>query len=153
MHLIDTDADGLQDTVNCLAPMAAQHLDDESRALSLASVHQLALMSQKKGSEEYEEFILAYALQWEEIVTSRLDKEIKTVQQLQRKRFHYEKKVGGLRRRTNKMNAKGKEVPAAVTERSQRNEQKLSDAFQSHERGASELCVLLEEATENGWKE
>lgn len=121
-------------------------------ALSLASVHQLALMSEKKGSDEYEKYILAYALEWEEIVTSRLDKEIKTVQQLQRRRLHYERKVVGLRKRTNNMEAKGKEKPH-LAEKLLRNEQKLADAFQSHEQRAAELCVLLEEATQNGWKD
>jgi hypothetical protein len=138
-------------------PQTVQQLEEEMGGLSLASVHQLALMNEKKISEEYDKFMVAYALEWEEIVTSRLDKEIKAVQQLQRKRNHYEKKVSGsllgLRKRTNNIEKNGKEVPPALAEKLQRNEQKLQEAFSLHENSAAKLCALLEEATASGWKD
>jgi hypothetical protein len=137
-------------------PVSAQQEEKEMGGLSLASIHELALANEKKASEEYEQFILAYAREWEEVVTTRLDQGIKGVQQLQRKKVHYERKVGGLlglRKRVDGLEKKGKEVPNQLAEKLQRNEQKLLDAFNEYELRASEVCVLLEEATEKGWKD
>ncbi len=125
--------------------------DDEG--VSLAFVQQLAHAFAKRNSQEYENFILDYASEWHDIVTAMLDSEIDLVRQLQRRRFHYERKVGALRRRTNTIESRGKDVPAALGEKLLRNEQKLSHAWENHEQRATRLCALLEEVTENGWKD
>jgi len=48
------------------------------------------------------------------------------------------------------MEAKGKETSKQV-ERLNRNEQKLKNAWESHEQRAGKLCVLLEQVTKYGW--
>lgn len=121
--------------------------------VSLPFVQTLGQIFAKRNALEYTTFILDFALEWHDIVTSMLDQEIDRVRQLQRRRIHYERKVGALRKRTNTIEGRGKETPTALAEKLARNEQKLSLAWENHEQRAARLCVLLEEVTENGWKD
>lgn len=123
----------------------------EGNVSSLASKLKVQEMHQDINETEYEKFVLAYAIEWEAVVTKKLDKEIKNVQQLQNRRRHYDAKVDKLRRRVNTMESRGKETPAPLTEKLVRNEQKLTNAWETHEKQSSDLCVLLEQVTQYGW--
>lgn len=120
---------------------------------SLAAAAQVDSINETVSGKEYDRFILDYALDWEKVVTGKLDAEIKEVQKLQRRRLHYERKVAGLRKRTNNMESKGKELPESLIEKLNRNEDKLKESFESHEQRSCDLCILLEEVTESGWKD
>ena len=120
---------------------------------SLTSIRQIGQLLAKKTSMEHRKYVLDFASEWHDIITTMLDREIDLVRQLQRRRIHYERKVGALRKRTNNIETKGKQVPASIAEKLIRNEQKLSTAWENHEQRAARLCVLLEEVTENGWKD
>jgi len=123
-------------------------------ALSLTAIQQLAHnMHERINTEEFDKYLLAYATEWEDIVTHRLDEEIQQVDQLQRQRLHYERKISGLRKRQNAMERRGKAVAPAFAEKVARNEQKLTTAWETHEERASKLCILLEEVTDHGWKD
>lgn len=65
----------------------------------------------------------------------------------------FEISVDGLRRKVNGLESKGKEIPQPQVERLSRNEQKLKNAWETHEQRAGKLCVLIEQVTEQGWKD
>jgi hypothetical protein len=136
-------------------PILAGNLEgiDQANPTSLASVQQIGQLLAKKTALEHQKYIIDFASEWHEVVTTMLDREIDLVRQLQRRRIHYERKVGALRKRTNNIENKGKQVPASIAEKLIRNEQKLATAWENHEQRAARLCVLLEEVTENGWKD
>jgi hypothetical protein len=98
--------------------------------------------------------VVGYAVEWETVVTGRVDKELKQVRKLQADRRHYERKVESLRQRANDMEAKGKASPSAsAIEKLHRNEEKLKEAYMVHEAAAGRLCVLIETVTQDGWKD
>lgn len=124
-----------------------------------------------KDSESlYKNKIIKYAVEWESVVTARVDKAVESNDKLHAKLEHYTTKVEGLRKRTNKVieveQAKSEKkneekkgamatpaVPQRLRAKLERNESKLSNAWQLYERSASELCNLLEEATAHGWND
>ena len=105
------------------------------------------------NGQDYKQHVTDYAIQWEQIVTERVEKEIKHVRKLQGDRSHYEKKVETMRKRDNELLAKGKTSPAAQKEKLERNETKLKEAYMLHESEAGRLCVLIEAVTQEGWKD
>ena len=140
-----TTSDGLELQAKPLAKVA-----EEFGATSLSSIQQVAVIHEQLNTEDFQEHVLDYIAEWEEVVTTIIDQETRRVKKLQRERVHYEKKVDSLRRRVNSMEAKGKET-SKQGERLNRNEQKLKNAWESHEQRAGKLCVLLEQVTKYGW--
>ena len=126
---------------------------NEIGAGSLVSLQQLASMQARVNVLEYQQYVIDYAVEWEEIVTGRIDSQTKDVKKLQQDRLHYEKKVDALRTKVNNTERKGKETPVATMEKLQRNEEKLRDAWENHETAAGRLCVLMQEAIHFGWKD
>ena len=120
---------------------------------SVEALQQLATTQEVVQQREYRTQVVDYAMEWEKTVSERVEGELKKVRILQTSRSHYEKKVEQLRQRTNELEKKGKTNTVAQAERLERNEKKLKDAFSSHETEAGRLCVLIEEATTNGWKD
>lgn len=110
-------------------------------------------MEQANRAKEFQEYVVDYATRWEDAVTRKVDKELKDVRKLQQNRLHYEKKVESLRKKVNSLDTKGKEIPADLVEKLGRNEQKLKDAWKTHEWNASRLCALIEQVVEYGWKD
>jgi len=107
----------------------------------------------KLSQSEYQQNILDYAIEWEKVVTDKLDEEIREVKKLQQQRLHYESKVDGLRKKVNRIESKGKETPQEFIDKVNRNELKLKAAWEQHEQRSGELCVLLEEVTIHHWKD
>jgi hypothetical protein len=122
-------------------------------ARSMASLQQLHTIHEKLNVADYQQHVVDYVLEWEKVITTRIDKELTDVKKLRQNRLHYERKVETLRRKVNQAEQKGKEVTADKLERLERNEQKLKDSFELHEQRAGKLCVLLEQATEQGWQD
>ena len=105
------------------------------------------------NAREYQDHIVQYAMDWEQVVTERVDAEIKNVRKLQGDRTHYERKVEGMRKRANEFESKGKPNPPAQAEKLERNEVKLKEAYTTHELEAGRLCVLIEAVTQEGWRD
>ena len=120
---------------------------------SLQIVSNMASTQTHVNSREYKDQVVDYILEWEKVVTERIDSEIKTVRKLQGDRTHYERKVESLRQQANHLQSNGKTSPAAATEKLERNEEKLRTSFEAHEADASKLCILIEAATQDGWKD
>ena len=125
----------------------------ETDVCSLKIVQDLNSSQTKVNAREYNEHVLGYVLEWEKVVTERVERELKKVRKLQGDRTHYERKVEGLRARANDLEAKGKPSPDTAVEKLERNEEKLRSAFLLHESDATRLCILIEAAAKDGWKD
>jgi hypothetical protein len=121
--------------------------------LSLASIEDLHHFYSMTSIDEYSKYVLNYAVEWEQVVCSRLDREIKQVAFLQKRKIHYERKVNGLRSKVNHLDKNGREVTQNLSEKLARNEEKLSTAWATHEKMSAQLCILLEECVQNGFKD
>ena len=119
---------------------------------SLMVVQQWGAAQSKVNALEFKTHVLDYAAEWEQVVAGRCNREIKYVKQLASDRTHYEKKVESLRNTVDRLESKGKKRDAQ-SEKLDRNEEKLKEAFVMHEAAAARLCVLIEEVTKNGWKD
>ena len=127
--------------------------DESNFPPSLMMVQQWNSAQAKINLMEYKNHVLDYVLEWEHVVTTRIDAELKEVKKLASDRQHYEKKVEDLRKKTNDIETKGKTVNDATKEKLDRNEEKLKESFELHEKAAGRLCVLIEEVTQRGWKD
>ena len=102
---------------------------------------------------EYQSEIIDYIVEWENVVSSRVDKEMKDVNELRKTYNHYQVKVDGLRKKVNSAQAKGKSVNDATAEKLKRNEDKLDEASDEFEEAAAPLCYLFEEVVHNAYKD
>jgi predicted nucleic acid-binding Zn-ribbon protein len=105
-------------------------------------------------SKRYQHEIIDYIVDLDNAIETRVDTEIKQVQELHKRLLHYETKTDKLRQKVRSKESKGKtELPAKKTEKLERNEDKLNRAWKLHEAKASRVCDLLEEVTVHGWKD
>ena len=108
-------------------------------------------VEEKKRANEFQYWVLDYVTKWEKDVTSKIDADLKDVKKLQQSRLHYEKKVDGLRQKLLGLESKNKEIPPTLTDKVNRNEMKLRDAWETHEHRAGLLCIMIEQVTDLGW--
>jgi hypothetical protein len=120
---------------------------------SYVGVHEALSKNTHKEVKKYQDNIIDYVVEWESIVTARFEEENAERQRLNGVLNHYQTKVEGLRKEVNKKLDKGLSSPSRKTEKLSRNEDKLKNAWEEHERSASRLCDFLQEATESGWKD
>jgi hypothetical protein len=123
------------------------------RGASFASVQQLVTQHANVGVEHYQKNIIAYAIEWEQIVTARVDDGLKKTSVLYQNLNHYQNKINSLRKKVNAVENKGKESPTKLSQKLTRNEAKVKHSWELHEASASALCNLLEEITKGGWKD
>merc|ERR1712127_1114516 len=102
---------------------------------------------------DFKSHTINYISEWEEVVTSQLDDDVKEVRELAKKRDHYIVKVDSLRASINKIHKKKtKETPSKkLTDQLERNEKKLADADAAYEIAAHKVSIVLNEATARGW--
>lgn len=124
----------------------------DSEIDSLLVVQRVSSVQSAVNSREYYDHVIAYAEEWENCVTQRIEKELKSIKKLQNDRSHYEKKVQALRQRASDLQAKGKSI-SDHNEKLIRNEAKLKEAHEIHEFEADRLCTLIEKATYEGWRD
>jgi hypothetical protein len=130
-----------------------EHVGNAPGLTSLASVHKLATEKARVGAEQYQKKIINYAIEWEHIVTTRVDKDLEKTNALHETLNHYQNKVDSLRKKVNAVENRGKESPTKLSEKLTRNEDKLKESWKVHEESASTLCNLLDEITTGGWKD
>jgi hypothetical protein len=123
------------------------------RSASLALVHQLVTQNADISAQQYQRKIIDYAIEWEQIVTARVDDGLKKTNVLYQKLNHYQNKIDSLRKKVNAVENKGKESSTKLNEKLTRNEAKVKKSWELHEASASTLCNLLEEVTKGGWKD
>lgn len=148
---------------------------------SLVSIHKLAYKQCRFDVMEYQDTVVAYVVEWERVITTRVDNGLDQVFELNAKMNHYQTKVGVLRKKMHQMEKNrnrgpgqssrstassmstatslssnlfvSANIPAKMETKLQRNQQKLEEAWKEHEAAASTLCHLLEQVTRQGWKD
>lgn len=121
--------------------------------LSFISVFQNASNVSAKNSFKYKNEVLAYCIEWEAVVSTRVDKDVQDIKKLREIFNHYQDKVDALRRKVNVQETKGKSINTPLSEKLQRNEEKLDEASGLYESSARPLCVLIEEVVQYGYKD
>jgi hypothetical protein len=106
-----------------------------------------------KYSIKYRHDIIDYCVEWEVIVSTRVDKEADDTKKLREMFNHYHDKVDALRKKVNVQEIKGKSANNSLVEKLQRNEEKLDEASELYESSALPLCVLIEEVVQYGYKD
>lgn len=110
----------------------------------------LAVKSQTRG-DEFKTIALDYLKLWRESVTSRINADIKNVEQLRRDADHYNNKVDSLKQSVKKLQDTGKPVPAATSEKLERNQEKLNTANNAYEIAAVNLILLIDDFVDRSW--
>ena len=138
------------------SPIAGQVSDTEpnnSNHVSYLSIYQQVSHQVDKYCDKYERDVLDYCVEWEAVVTKRVDAEVIDVKKLRDQYNHYQSKVETLRKKVNGQESKGKSVKDDLVDKLQRNETKLEEASNEYEAAAAPLCSLLEEVVEQAWKD
>jgi len=120
---------------------------------SFASITQAASKNTHDLAAGFQDQILDYCIEWEHIISSRVDQGLEETIKLRERLMHYENKAEGLRKVVNAKDDTKKGVPLKLKEKLERNEKKLEIAWKAHERSASMLCNLLQQVTKRGWKD
>jgi len=119
---------------------------------SLMAHQQLSVMHEKLNEIDYQNHIVGYIDEWDTVVTSQLDDEVKTVRELAKNRDKYIGKVDILRQKVNTIERKSKQdAPKKLTDQLDRNEARLEECDMLYEKKANEVSVVLYEATRRGW--
>ncbi|MGK3734285.1 MAG: hypothetical protein ACI8RD_006756 [Bacillariaceae sp.] len=119
---------------------------------SLVAHQQLSVMHQKLNEVDFDNHVVDYIDEWDKVVTSQLDDEVKAVRELAKNREKYFDKVGKLREKVNAIEHRGKQdAPKKLTDQLDRNEKKLEECDVLYEKKANEVSVELYEATSRGW--
>lgn len=103
--------------------------------------------------DQYEEKIIDYAIEWKKLVTLKFTSEYEEVQNSKRDVEHYTKKVTGLRGNRKRSKSNGKEVGTKLSEKLERNEEKLEQASKSYDKHKRSLLHLVDELVDKSWKD
>jgi hypothetical protein len=121
--------------------------------VSYAALHQRLSLNVSSYTDKYNTFVVEYALEWDKVISTRINAGLKSTEDLRRDLDHYQKKVEELRMQSNKILAKGKMVDEKMTEKLKRNEEKLVQAKEGYNKSSRDMCMLLEETTDRAWKD
>jgi len=140
-------------TISDKSPIFAHVGTSAEQGGSFAAIAQTASKQTGDIAASYQDSVVAYLVEWEEIITSRVEQGLKETGKLKEKLQHYQTKIEGLRKTVNKKDDTPKGVPKKLQAQLDRNEKKLDHAWNEHERSASMLCNLMEQVTARGWKD
>ncbi|KAL3925948.1 MAG: hypothetical protein SGILL_000049 [Bacillariaceae sp.] len=125
---------------------------DEIGPGSLIALQELAAMQDKLDDLDYKTHIVDYVDEWDDVVTSEGDKEVKAVMELTKKREHYVHKVDKLRNKVNRIEHRGvRDAAPRLQQKLDRNEDKLEKADDMYEDKSNDLAVVLKESVQKGW--
>ena len=131
-----------------------QEIGSATDSQSFVSVNTKLSNVNKTGASKFKNEIIDYVIEWESIISKRVDASLAENGTLHERLNHYQNKVENLRKKTVALEDKGKPVNRGLSVKLERNEAKLDQAWIAYERHASKLCRLLEEVTRNGgWKD
>jgi vacuolar-type H+-ATPase subunit I/STV1 len=119
---------------------------------SLVAHQQLSVMHQKLDEVDFDNHVVDYIDEWETVVTSQLDDEVKAIRELAKNRGKYFEKVGKLRVKVNSIEHRRKQdAPKKLIDQLDRNEKKLEECDVLYEKKANEVSIELYEATRRSW--
>jgi hypothetical protein len=125
---------------------------DEIGSGSLVAFQQLAAMQDKLDELDFRTRIIDYIDEWDDVVTTMGEMEIKDCSELSKRRIHYVNKVDRLRKKVNRIEQKGvREAPHQLQQKLERNENKLEKADSLFEEKSNDLAVVLTESVRRGW--
>jgi hypothetical protein len=130
-------------------PMESHILDVDDKRSFLSVFYNSSSVS-AKYSLKYRHEVIDYCVEWEAIVSSRVDKKADDTKKLREMFNHYQDKVDALRKKILLQETKGKPANNSLVEKLQRNEEKLDEACELYESTALPLCVLIEEIVQYG---
>ena len=146
--------------VECVGSMATDGklqgtiaADDAHEAVTYANVHNDVTGRARGYMQKYEEFIINYAVEWERVLTERVQEDIRRTDNHKRDFDHYAKKVDSLRSAHDKLLMKGKVAKGEDIDRLQRNEIKLRTAETDYHKCSEDLLMLIDEVVNRGWKD
>lgn len=128
---------------------------------------------QRKIHEQtFHSHVIQYCSEWEAWVTNTVDNGLKENKKLHESLDHYQTKVEQLRKKVqqeiekqqkkdekkqttaeNAATTPRSQAPTKLTQKLERNETKLSQAWRAYEKNSAQLCHLLEEVCHQGWKD
>eukprot|EP00586_Coscinodiscus_wailesii_P022030 CAMPEP_0172498512 /NCGR_PEP_ID=MMETSP1066-20121228/113479_1 /TAXON_ID=671091 /ORGANISM="Coscinodiscus wailesii, Strain CCMP2513" /LENGTH=681 /DNA_ID=CAMNT_0013271805 /DNA_START=108 /DNA_END=2153 /DNA_ORIENTATION=- len=126
---------------------------DTPHVVSYATVHNSLAKQHENLCEKYNQFVVAYAVEWQRIVNTRVSVSLKKAETLRRELDHYSQKVESLRTSFGVQMAKGKNVDAKSQEKLARNEEKLKTSKKEYGVFAQSLCMLIDEIVNRAWKD
>mmetsp|Transcript_21990 Transcript_21990/g.32479 ORF Transcript_21990/g.32479 Transcript_21990/m.32479 type:complete len:457 (-) Transcript_21990:131-1501(-) len=126
-------------------------LEDNSKSYS--TIHQNLSKKINGYSDKYQQFVVEYVMEWDKVISTRINSGLRTTDTLRRDLDHYQRKVEELHIQVNKSLAKGKMVEDKTKEKLKRNEEKYAKAKESYNKAARDMCMLLEETVDRGWKD
>eukprot|EP00977_Amphora_coffeiformis_P004092 scaffold823_cov219-Amphora_coffeaeformis.AAC.10 len=107
-----------------------------------------------KHARIYEDSIIDYAVEWKSILERMMESENSNAHQLHKTVQHYEVKVDKLRKQISDKDKKGgKSASPGQKDKLERNEDKLSKAWEEYDAASTRTANLLEEATKMGWND
>jgi len=131
---------------------AIMKVADDIGAGSLMAHQQLAMMQDELNAIDFKKHTADHVEEWDEVVTSQVDLEVKQIRVISKRRDYYINKVDKLRGKVNRIERKGKGIaPKRLSDQLDRNEKKLAILDEQYQGKASGTSVLLYEATKRGW--
>ena len=125
---------------------------DEIGEGSLIAFQQLAAMQDKLDELDYQSHIIDYIDEWDDVVTEQGDDAIKKLLEVTKKREHYVHKVDSLRKKVNKIERRGvRDAPNGLSQKLDRNEDKLEKIDDIYEDKANDVAVMLNESVRREW--
>jgi hypothetical protein len=121
--------------------------------MSYLSIQEGVASKAKVYLQKYAQFVIDYAVEWEKVVTSRVDRGIKTAELQRVELDHYQRKVETLRQSANATMVKGKQVDQKAADRLIRNEEKLGKCRETYSKFIASLCTLMDEVTDRSWRD
>lgn len=125
--------------------------DAEAKAdeVSFMAVHEFVYNRSENYHEQYNEYLIKYAEEWEHTVSTRVNGLLIHYRELHQRAEHYSTKVVGLIHKVDKTN----NVRDALAEKLDRNEIKEMGAFEARDTVGESLYLLIDEITERAWKD
>jgi len=134
-------------------PMYSCGGDFENHSHSYSAIHNALSKKTEEFADKYNQFIVQYVLEWERVVTTRVNAGLKTTASLRLDLDHYQRKVEDLHLQVNRLLSKGKMVDEKTKDKLKRNGEKLTKSKQIHDKASRDMCMLLEETVDQGWKD
>jgi exonuclease VII small subunit len=120
---------------------------------TLASLQEDFYRTDHEHSAAYQLAVVDYVEEWETLVAKRIEPEIRLSNKLHKVLQHYESKVEKLREHVHDQEAHDKAPHIKESNKLERNEKKLSDAWTEHDKTATRTSNLIESATKSRWKD
>ncbi|KAL3942093.1 MAG: hypothetical protein SGBAC_003660 [Bacillariaceae sp.] len=137
---------------NHVSAMPATGAPPDSVCSYLSTHHSLSTKN-KQYSQRFAKFVIDYSIQWQQVVSARIDKTLKEAEKSRVEADHYQSKVESLRQSANEKLAKGKQVDSKSAEKLTRNEEKLVKIKEENRKKTADACLLVEELTDRAWRD